>query len=170
MINGFLNVSRLESGKIVLDRRDFDLFELLQEIVTESNLISPMHAIHVDECAGIWINADRDKVGSVITNLVSNAVKYSAKGQPITVRCERKKESVVVSVRDQGMGIPPEDLPRVFDRFFRIESKETRQIAGFGIGLYLSAEIIHRHNGKIWAESDPGKGSTFFFSLPLDGK
>jgi len=170
MINGFLNVSRLESGKIVLDRRDFDLFELLQEIVTESNLISPMHAIHLDECPGTWINADRDKVGSVITNLVSNAVKYSAKGQPVTLRCERKKESVVVSVRDQGMGIPPEDLPRVFDRYFRIESQETRQIAGFGIGLYLSAEIIHRHHGEIWAESELGKGSTFFFSLPLDSK
>ena len=168
MINGFLNVSRLESGKIVLDRQEFDLYELLREIVAETNLTSPTHSISVDECSPIRVNADLDKIASVITNLVSNAIKYSAKGRLIEVHCEKKEKSVVVSVRDEGMGIPSEDLPHIFDRYFRSESQQTRHISGFGIGLYLSAEIIRRHNGEIWAESESGKGSTFYFSLPLD--
>lgn len=168
MINGFLNISRLESGKIVLDRQEFDLYGLLRDIVEETNLVSPTHTIHLDECAAIRVNADLDKIASVITNLVSNAVKYSSKGQPIEVHCKKEQDIVVVSVRDQGMGIPPQDLPRVFDRYFRSENQQTRHIAGFGIGLYLSAEIIRRHNGEIWAESESGKGSTFYFSLPLD--
>ena len=168
MINGFLNVSRLESGKIVLDRQEFDLYELLREIVAETNLTSPTHSISVDECSPIRVDADLDKIASVITNLVSNAIKYSAKGRLIEVHCEKQEKSVVVSVRDEGMGIPSEDLPHIFDRYFRSESQQTRHISGFGIGLYLSAEIIRRHNGEIWAESESGKGSTFYFSLPLD--
>jgi len=167
MINGFLNVSRLESGKIVLDRREFDLYELLQEIVAETNLTSSTHSIQVDQCSAIQVNADVDKIASVLTNLVSNAMKYSPKGRPIRVHCEKKEDVVIVSVRDEGMGIPAEDLPHIFDRYFRSENQQTRHISGFGIGLYLSAEIIHRHHGKIWAESESGKGSIFYFSLPL---
>ncbi len=167
MINGFLNISRLESSKIILDLRDFDLYELLQDIIMETSLISPTHTIHLDECASIPVNADQEKIASVVSNLLSNAIKYSPKGQKIEVRCEKKKGLAIVSVRDDGMGIPAEDLPHVFDRYFRSENQDTRHISGFGIGLYLSAEIIHRHNGNIWAASEIGKGSTFFFNLPL---
>lgn len=166
MINGFLNISRLESGKIVLERREFNLYDLLRDIVAETNLVSPLHEINLDDCIAIWINADLDKIASVITNLVSNAIKYSPRGNSVEVRCE-KKEKVTVSVSDHGMGISAEDLPHVFDRYFRSENHDTRHISGFGIGLYLSAEIIQRHGGEIWAESELGKGSTFYFSLPL---
>ncbi len=167
MINGFLNVSRLESGKIVLDRQEFDLYALLQDVVAEIKLTTATHPIQVGECIAMRVNGDLDKIASVVTNLVGNAIKYSPKGRPIAVHCEEKDGFVIVGVRDEGMGIPAEDLPHVFDRYFRSESQQTRHISGFGIGLYLSAEIIHRHDGKIWAESETGKGSTFYFSLPL---
>ena len=76
-------------------------------------------------------------------------------------------QEVTVSIKDEGMGIPPQDLPRIFERYYRAGSEHTKQISGFGVGLYLSAEIIQRHNGRIWAESEKGVGSTFYFSLPL---
>ena len=79
-----------------------------------------------------------------------------------------KQHTVTVSVKDEGMGIKPQDLEMVFDRYYRVETNDTRHISGFGIGLYLSAEIIERHNGRLWAESEIGKGSTFYFELSLD--
>jgi signal transduction histidine kinase len=85
----------------------------------------------------------------------------------VEISCELVKNDVQVSVKDEGMGLKPEDRDKVFDRYFRVESNHTRHISGFGIGLYLSAEIIHRHGGKIWVESESGVGSTFHFSLPL---
>lgn len=115
----------------------------------------------------ITIVADLDKVGNVLSNLISNAIKYSPPGTDIELCCTVVNEEVQVSIKDQGMGIHKEDLERLFERYYRVESKNTELISGFGIGLYLCAEIINIHEGKIWAESEIGKGSTFYFSLPL---
>jgi len=98
--------------------------------------------------------------------LVGNAVKYSNKGSQIELNCILHANEVVLSVRDHGMGINPNDMEKIFDRYYRVETKYTQHIAGFGIGLYLSAEIVRRHDGRIWAESEPGVGSIFYFSLP----
>lgn len=167
MINGFLNVSRLESGKIAIDKEEFDLDELIREVVAEHKLIITTHVIHINDCDHAQINADRDKISSVLSNLISNAIKYSPKGRDITIKCDLVGGSAQVSVTDEGMGIKEQDLPKIFDRYYRVETTHTRHISGFGIGLYLSAEIIRRHNGQIWAESKSGVGSTFYFSLPL---
>jgi len=167
MINGFLDVSRLEAGKMRIEKQTFELRLLLHEILDEMKLIITSHQFKLQEFADVAVNADRDKIASVISNMVSNAVKYSSKGTAITIRCLADKEMAVVSVTDEGIGIAPQDLGRVFDRYFRVEANQTRHISGFGIGLYLSAEIITQHGGKIWAESKPGKGSTFYFSLPI---
>ncbi|WP_374950161.1 ATP-binding protein [Mucilaginibacter sp.] len=168
MINGFLNISRLESGKIAIEKRRFDLEELISEIIEETKVTNPSHNVAFDKSGSALINADHDKIASVITNLISNAIKYSPKGQMLTIRCEVKAGNVQVSVKDKGIGIAPDDMKNIFDRYYRVIQKDTQHISGFGIGLYLSAEIIVHHNGKIWAESEPGKGSTFYFSLPLD--
>lgn len=112
--------------------------------------------------------ADRDKIASVISNFISNAVKYSPGEKVIRAGCTVDNGEVTVSVRDEGMGIKQEDLEKIFDRYYRVESNHTQNIAGFGIGLYLSAEIIQCHGGKVWAESEPGAGSTFYFSLALE--
>ncbi|HWZ14152.1 MAG TPA: ATP-binding protein [Mucilaginibacter sp.] len=168
MINGFLNVSRLESGKILLDKHDFMLNELVLAMTEEIRQTGPGHNLECIIEKPITVHADQDKIGSVIINLLSNAVKYSAKGKTITINCRVTGNMAQVSVHDEGIGIKRQDMDKLFERYFRAESPQTKYISGFGIGLYLSAEIIQRHNGKIWAESEVNKGSTFYFTLPLD--
>ena len=167
MINGFLNISRLEAGKILIDKEPFELGQLLQEISDETRLILTTHTISLTVAGHVEINADRDKISSVISNLISNAVKYSPDGKHIEIGCHIDGNNAVVSVKDEGIGIKPQDLTQIFDRYYRVETNNTKHIAGFGIGLYLSAEIIKRHDGEIWAESESGEGSTFYFSLPV---
>ncbi|RBQ05435.1 PAS domain-containing sensor histidine kinase [Pedobacter miscanthi] len=166
MIDGFLNVSLLESGKIQLHKVDFDLVELIQIIAEENRVILPSHFIQVIGADGMIVNADREKIGNVINNLISNAAKYSKKESFIAIKCEKRAGELVVSVEDEGIGIKENNIPKLFDRFFRVESPVTQTIAGFGVGLYICAEVIERHQGKIWAESRYGEGSTFYFSLP----
>ncbi len=168
MINGFLNVSRLESGKITIDKSRFNIEELIREVIEETKLSSIGHYISLNECVTVEIYADRDKINSVISNLISNAVKYSARDTVVKISCALGKNEVIVSVGDEGVGINPDDAARIFERYYRVESSNTRHISGFGIGLYLSAEIVQRHDGRIWVESEPGMGSTFYFSLPVD--
>ncbi|WP_316800163.1 PAS domain-containing protein [Pedobacter frigidisoli] len=167
MINGFLNVSRLDSGKINIDKTRFDMAQLLTEVEEESLATTHSHDIIFGHVRDAWISADRDKIGQVIHNFISNAVKYSAVGTVIDVACVFNNNEAHVSVKDHGIGIEPEDQARLFDRFFRVENPQTRTVAGFGIGLYLCAEIIKLHNGRIWVESEAGNGSTFNFSIPL---
>jgi two-component system sensor histidine kinase VicK len=167
MINGFLNISRLESGKIVIDKQPFAVGDLIKEVIDETNLIGATHTIDLDHCDEVTLIADKDKIGSVLSNLLSNAVKYSPKGSTIKVNCAQLHNEVKISVTDEGLGVLPEDKDHIFDRYYRIENKNTKHISGFGIGLYLSAEIVRRHGGKIWVESE-GEGSTFSFSLPVD--
>lgn len=165
MINGFLSISRLESGKILLVKQEFELAGLINETIEENTILFPGHRIVFDRCDGLMLYADRDKIGHVISNLISNAAKYSALDSIIEISCVQIDNMAVVTVKDYGMGIPKKDHVRLFERYYRVES--TNLISGFGIGLYLSAEIIERHHGKIWVESELEIGSTFHFSLPL---
>lgn len=167
MINGFLNVARLESSKISLDKTDFSLGELIEEVITEMKLTVVTHTFSWQPGEPVMVHADKDKIWSVLTNLLSNAIKYSPSRETIEIIYDRVGNKARVGVRDEGIGLTPGDKEKVFDRFFRVQSNQTRYISGFGIGLYLSAEIIRRHDGEIWAESEPGKGSTFYFTLPL---
>ncbi len=164
MINGFLNVSRLESGKIEIIKTQFDIVELLTELITEHAGLNPNQQINFATCDPVIIYADREKIGIVITNLISNAIKYSPKDSLIEIACKHKAGKVTIEVKDQGMGIKPEDQKRLFERYYRVDNDT--HIAGFGIGLYLSSEIINYHDGAIGVESELGKGSTFYFTLP----
>jgi two-component system sensor histidine kinase VicK len=167
LVNGFLNVSRLESGKIVINKQFFKLDELILECITEISLSVTSHQVIFEQVKPTVVYADRDKIGSVISNLLSNAVKYSPKGKIIKVNCDILGNHAQLCVKDEGIGIKPNELKKLFDRYYRVQSNYTQNISGFGIGLYLSAEIIQRHNGRIWAESEIGKGSTFYFNLPI---
>lgn len=167
LINGFLNTSSFEAGKIYLNEQTFEINDLLNEVVEEVTLITANHNFVVMPSPTVSVKADRDKIGQVINNFLTNAVKYSPKGKSIDISCKESNGNIQVSVKDQGIGIKPQDQEKLFDRYFRIESVQNQTISGFGLGLYLSAEIIHRHKGKVWVESEMGKGSTFYFSLPL---
>ncbi|SER24272.1 PAS domain S-box protein [Pedobacter rhizosphaerae] len=166
MINGFLNVSRLESSKLQISKSVFRLDELISEIVEDSYISPSTHQVILKPACEISVNADREKIGSVVSNLISNAFKYSENGTAVEISCEIIDDYAQVSIKDHGIGISNEDMKNLFQRYYRVESNHT--ISGFGIGLYLSSEIIQRHNGKIWVESEPEKGSTFYFSLPLN--
>lgn len=167
LINGFLNVSRLESGQIHIEPTSFDLSELLKEIKEEATSHITSHQLILAQVDPILIIADRDKIGQVIDNLISNAVKYSPSNTTIQISCILKGGKAMVSVADQGTGISSEDLPRLFERYYRVQSQGHQSIAGFGIGLYLCWEIVKCHNGTIWAESSLEHGSTFYFQLPV---
>lgn len=168
LINGFLNISRLESGKIHIEKQHFRLNQLLHEMAEEIQITTHSHSIHIHDHEPVDVFADKDKVGSVLTNLLSNAVKYSPKGKSISVNYVKKDDYLEVSIHDEGMGITEQDLDKLFDRYYRVESSYTKNISGFGIGLYLSAEIIKQHGGRIWVQSKSGEGSTFYFTLPLN--
>lgn len=167
MINGFLNISRLESGKIMIDKKTFDLEELIGEMIDEMKLTISTHIINLDGCGDLEVYADREKISSVITNLLSNAIKYSPKSKLVHVSCKLTGKEAIISVKDEGMGIAAVDANKIFERYYRVETEDNRHISGFGIGLYLSAEIIKQHGGKIWVDSTLGQGSTFHFSLPV---
>jgi signal transduction histidine kinase len=167
MINSLLNLSSAEAGKMHINKHLFSLDKLISEVVEETLFVTSSHLINVEPCASIEINADREKIEQVLVNLLSNAAKYSDKGTTIFIGCERQEKDVSLSVRDQGMGIAEEAIDKVFLPHYRVENKETEKVTGFGIGLYLCSEIIQRHDGKIWVESEPGKGSTFKFTLPV---
>lgn len=165
MIKGFLNVSRFESSEIPIKKQPFEVAELLKEINEELKLLYTTHHLEFAPCEPMTVLADRDKIGHVVINLVSNACKYSKTGSAIKVNCRINDDNVILSVSDEGVGIKKEDFNCIFDRYYRVENNST--VSGFGIGLYLCTEIIKRHEGKIWVESELGKGSTFYFSLPI---
>ena len=167
MINGFLNLSQAESGKIQLDKQDFDLGELINDVMNETKLITTSHTINFLPCEPMTIHADKEKIEQVVINLFNNAIKYSPKQTVITVSCEIIDNKAQVCVKDEGIGIDEQDIDKLFKRYYRVENKHTENITGFGIGLYLCAEIIKHHHGSIWVESELGKGSAFYFSLPL---
>ena len=167
LINGFLNLSRLEAGKIVLDKQNIDIEELVKEIVEECQMLFPSYHIGFTNCASTLVQADRDKIGQVINNFISNAVKYAPESKMIDIRCSANNHHVQISVTDYGKGIQPGDTDKLFERFYRVQNSHTNITGGFGIGLYLCSEIIKRHDGSIWVDSKLNKGSTFYFSLPL---
>jgi signal transduction histidine kinase len=167
MINSLLNLSGAEAGKIPLVKQDLILNDLIKEVVDETLFITSSHNIVMAPCEEITVNADREKIEQVLVNLLSNAAKYSSQNAPIEIECAMQGPAVEVSIKDQGLGIAAAEIDKLFLPHYRVESRETENITGFGIGLYLCSEIIHRHKGKIWAESEPGKGSTFKFTLPI---
>jgi PAS domain S-box-containing protein len=166
LVSDFLKVSKIESGKFQLSIESFDLNELVHEITGDMQLVSVNHTILVEESAPVFINADRERIAQVITNFLNNAVKYSPHNKYISVKIERTNGFVKVSVADKGIGISADEHKKIFERFYRAKAHTNTTFSGFGIGLYISAEIVRRHGGEIGVKSEEGKGSVFYFTLP----
>lgn len=166
LINDLLDISKIQTGKLGLKVEPFDITDLIQETVEEIQRISDKKII-VRGITHKEILGDRDRIYQVIVNLLTNAIKYSPNHSTITVDIENNKKEVIVSVSDKGIGIPIENHDKVFERFFRVNGPKGETYPGLGVGLYISSEIIKRHSGKIWLRSKLGKGSTFYFSLPI---
>lgn len=168
LISDLLNVSRIEAGRALdLNPTPVQLPEIVEKVVAAQKSYTNKHEFSIDLDPQIpTIVADADKVDQILTNLTSNAVKYSPNGGTITVTCKPIDGIVRTIVADQGMGISKEHLEKVFDRFHRIDNRDTRKAGGTGIGLYLVKHLVEAHGGKIWVESEVGKGSKFIFELP----
>jgi len=166
LVGDFLKVSKIESGKFQLNIESFDLSELVNEIAGDIQLVSVSHTIVVKETEPVFVNADRERIAQVITNFLNNAVKYSPDNKYISVKIEKIKGCVTVSVTDKGIGIRPDEHKKIFERFYRAKANTNTAFSGFGIGLYICAEIVRRHGGEIGVKSEEGKGSVFYFSLP----
>lgn len=167
MIKSFLNVSRLESGVMQLDKTRFLMDKLLREVIQEHSFVQSSHQIVMHNCDPVMVVADREKIAQVILNLLGNAVKYSPNAKMAEVTCGMVDDAVQIGVTDKGIGVPAKEIPYLFDRFYRASAKDTHFISGFGIGLYLSAEIVRLHGGEIWVDSVPDVGSTFYFKFPV---
>jgi signal transduction histidine kinase len=166
LIDELLDVSRIQTGRIEFRYGDVDLAGLAEEVATRMQMTTTDHEITVRRETAATIVADRDHIEQVLNNLVTNAIKYSPAGGPITVGVEREDGAVKLSVADRGIGIPEEELDAIFGLFYRSPVRAARDAAGMGLGLYISKEIVARHGGRIWAESQPERGSTFFVVLP----
>ncbi len=168
LIKDLLDVTKIESGKQLFHPSTFDFNELIEEIVEETQRTTTKHRIVLELSSPITLYGDRDRIGQVLTNLLTNAIKYSPAADTIRVKTALTDEIVITSVQDYGIGISREKQQHLFERFFRVEGEMQATYPGLGLGLYIAAEFVKRHHGSIWVASEKGKGSTFSFSLPLE--
>jgi len=168
LISDLLNVSRIEAGRALdLNPKPVQLPSLIEKVVTAQKSYTTKHTFKLDIEEDLpAVIADEDKVDQILTNLVSNAIKYSPRGGEVTVAGRKDSNGVAISVRDQGIGIPKDHLLKIFDRFHRVDNRDAREVGGTGIGLYLVKHLVEAHGGRIWVDSEVEKGSTFTFTLP----
>ena len=168
LVSKLLYTSRLEVGEISLNRLLFDLPEQAQKVVKRFAGQTKIHRIEASFPTDFpSIFADPEKMGEVLTNLVENSIKFSPKGGTITIKGEVSDRKILVTVADEGIGIPLRDQEYVFDRFYRVEDGAARSVKGTGLGLYICKTIIEAHGGRIWVDSELGKGTRLTFSLPI---
>ena len=167
LISELLDVSKIKSGGLNFNMKDFEISALINEVVDEVKIVNPSYQIAVDSGEKVMIYADRDRIGQALINFLTNAIKYSPDSTTVEVKCSVKDNMVTVAIKDFGIGVSKKDKEKIFERFFRVEGTSEKTFPGFGIGLYIASEIIRRHNGKIHVESELGKGSVFSFELPF---
>ncbi|MEI9956158.1 MAG: PAS domain-containing sensor histidine kinase [Ferruginibacter sp.] len=168
LISALLDLSKIKSGSLVLNKERFDTNSLIEEMIDEIKHINPEYAINFSANSNVEVYADRDRIGQVLINFLTNAVKYSPETKTVEVKSYVENNNLVISVQDFGIGISKNDQAKIFERFYRVEGKNEKTFPGFGIGLFIAAEIINRHNGNIGVSSEPAKGSVFYFSLPVN--
>ncbi len=170
LIYDLLNISKIQAGRMEFREEIFDFDKTVKEVTDVLQHSETKHTIVVQGITKKKIRGDEERIGQVINNLVSNAVKYSPKSNKVVIKLRSDKTTVYVSVQDFGIGMEKAHLNKIFERFYRVYDTTDKTFPGLGIGLYISSEIIKRHGGKLWVDSDIGKGSTFSFSIPVNGE
>jgi PAS domain S-box-containing protein len=169
LISELLDISRMQSGKLELREEPFDLDALIDETVESVQAATSTHHLLIEGRTGAQILGDKERLGQVFVNLLTNAVKYSPRAEKVIVRLfqDRDLEQVIVSIEDFGIGIDKVHHDKIFERFYQVTDPEEKTYPGLGIGLYISSEIVAWHQGRMWVESSKGKGATFFVALPF---
>ena len=174
MVTDLLHLSRIDNATSNLDVELTNFTAFITFILNRFDKIKSQdenlkyELIRDYPITSVWIEIDTDKMTQVIDNILNNAIKYSPDGGKITVSMKTTDDQMILSISDQGLGIPKQDLPKIFDRFYRVDRARSRAQGGTGLGLAIAKEIIKQHNGFIWAKSEYGKGSTFTIVLPYD--
>ena len=174
MVTDLLHLSRIDNASSHLDVELINFTAFITFILNRFDKIRSQdqekkyELVRDYPITSVWIEIDTDKMTQVIDNILNNAIKYSPDGGKITVSMKTTDDQMILSISDQGLGIPKEDLPKIFDRFYRVDKARSRAQGGTGLGLAIAKEIIKQHNGFIWAKSEYGKGSTFTIVLPYD--
>jgi signal transduction histidine kinase len=165
LIDDLMLASQIQADRLTVALEETDLLAAASRAVTHLGVGDLAIRVEAPE-QPLVVLADQNHLGQVLTNLLTNAVKYSPEGSEVTVRLSRQGNEALVSVIDQGVGIPPEDIPHLFDRFYRVRGTAGR-VPGLGLGLYICRRIVEAHGGRIDVESEPGHGSTFTMALPI---
>ncbi len=170
LIEDLLDISRIEGGKLQLRESEFNFDELINEVVENVQLTTEHHTLIKEGAVEKIVCADRERIGQVLTNLLTNAIKYAPLSENILVKLSSDAQGVTTCVQDSGPGIPKEQQAAIFEPFYRVERPNQRNVAGLGLGLAISADLIKRHRGRLWVESEEGQGATFCFTLPDRGE
>jgi len=167
LIGDLLDVTKINSGKLQFNDQDFDFNLHLDELLEDLQRTTTKHIIIKKFSPTGIVYGDKERIGQVVTNLITNAIKYSPNADKIIVCTALENDEATLCVQDYGIGIPKANLDRVFEQFYRVSGEMQHTFPGLGLGLYISSEIIKREGGRIWVNSEQGKGSTFCFALPL---
>ncbi len=168
LLTDLLDLSRIQAGRVAMSIGPVELPDLAEAVAERSRPQAPAHTIIIDFPSEFpIIQGDREKLRMVLANLIDNAIKYSPEGGSIVIGGRAEADHVVVSIEDQGIGIPPEEREHVFERFHRVDTRLSRATQGVGLGLYICKVIVEAHNGRLWVESPAsGRGSTFLVRVP----
>jgi len=176
IVNDLLDVSKIEEGKFGYEFENVEFIEFINGILENANVLAKQYKVNVYFDRGpesaIILKIDPNRLGLAISNLIDNAIKYNVENGSVTIKLERLpgKPYIQVSIKDTGVGIPPESMPKLFTKFFRAENVIKFRTEGSGLGLYIAKNIFNRHGGVVWSESILGRGTTFYFTLPTDAK
>jgi signal transduction histidine kinase len=167
LIDELLDVSRIQMGKVTLHKQMEDINKICQSVVEDQRLVSGREIQLSLPPVPVELLVDGQRVTQIMINLVGNAVKYSSAPAPIEVAIKQKGDHVLFEVRDHGRGMSREQVERIFEMFYRAPEAESSKTQGLGLGLAIVKDLVERHDGRIWCESEEGKGSRFFVELPL---
>lgn len=174
ILESLTSVNNYEKGSALIRSRRASVARIIEDVCASFRDMAAAKgitlAVETDPHDSLWVEMDGSKIAIVLSNLIKNAITFTEEGGHVTVRAGQQTGFVKVSVKDDGLGIPAKDLPRIFDRFYQVESHLTRKHGGMGLGLSVAKVMIEMHGGRIWAESVEGAGSTFTFLLPINGR
>ena len=172
LINDLLDVSRIEEGRLLYDQEDARIEDVLDSVIEASQemLRNKNMVLEVNKKETPKVKIDKEKIGVVIQNLLENAIKYTEQGGKIKITLDNDEKNVIFKIEDSGVGIPKSQQDRIFTKFFRAENVTRMETDGTGLGLYTTKNIVQAHKGQIWFESEENKGTTFYFTIPINNK